>query len=89
MTETKNRTYDAAMERVAKKHGLSVDELLGVLTETTAPEFSAIPQDTDKYGRMLYVKSSLVKPFFVSRKKARTIIAVFDQIKAWADGSLK
>lgn len=86
---TKNRTEDQAMERVAKKYGLSVDELLGVLTETTTPEFSAQPEDTDKYGRMLHVKSSLVRPFYLSRKKARSIVAVFEPIKAWADGSLK
>ena len=86
---TKNRTTDQAMERVARKHGLTVDELMGILSEATRPEFEAYPEDTEKYGRMLYVKSSLVKPFYLSRKKARTIVAVFDTIKQWATGELK
>lgn len=87
--KTQNRTTDQAIERVAQKYGLTVDELMGVLEETTQPEFSAVPENTEKYGRMLLVKSSLVRPFYLSRKKARTIVAVIDQIKAWANGSLK
>jgi hypothetical protein len=86
---TKNRTVDQAVERLAQKYGISPDELIKALDKVTTPEFGAHPEDTEKYGRMLHVKSSLVRPFYLSRNKARTIVAVFDTIKAWANGELK
>ena len=89
MTETKNRTEDQALERVAKKYGLTVEELVDGLNGKTQITTDAKPKDTEKYGRMLEVTSTLVRPFYLSRNKARTIVQVFEQIKAWADGTLK
>jgi len=86
---SQNRTTDQALERVAKKYGLTVDELGAVLEGKTQVATDAKPKDTEKYGRMLEVTSTLVRPFFLSRNKARVIVQVFDKIQAWADGSLK
>ncbi len=82
---TKNRTTDQALEKVAKAHGISVDELVKLLNDKPTPEFSAEVVETEKYGWMLHVKSSLVKPFYLSRNKARTVMAVIDKIKTWAE----